>query len=61
LLAKEEENSLSLDHFQGWWQSHPDILERINNIEKQKKDGSFNQELRPLPAWLLDALNTPKS
>jgi predicted Zn-dependent protease len=65
LLAKEEENSLSLDHFQGWWQSHPDILERISNIEKQnekqKKSGTFNQELRPLPAWLLDALNTPKS
>jgi predicted Zn-dependent protease len=65
LLAKEEENSLSLDQFQGWWQSHPDTLKRISNIEKQnekqKKSGTFNQELRPLPAWLLDALNTPKS
>lgn len=61
LLEKEAPNSVYLEHFQGWWQSHPATLERIENIEQQKKDGKFNQQLRPLPAWLSAALNATES
>lgn len=70
LLKKEDADALPLQTIQSWWQSHPATLERIKAIEAhntelkseaQKKDGRFNQEPRPLPAWLLDALSTPKS
>lgn len=60
--------------YQRWWQSHPATLERIDTIEAhsaafvtgskiqtQKKDGTFNQNLRPLPTWLSAALNAADS
>lgn len=56
--------------YQRWWQSHPATLERIDTIEghsaalkieTQKKGGTFNQNLRPLPTWLSTALNAADS
>ncbi|MDF1763661.1 MAG: M48 family metallopeptidase [Oleibacter sp.] len=61
LLDKEMPSGIALERLQGWWQSHPATLERIENIEHKKKDGRFDQNLRPLPAWLSVALDTTKS
>ena len=48
-------------HQWGLWQSHPATQERIEFLESQKKGGDTHVSLRPLPAWLEEALNSTSS